>query len=228
MAGFIYLTRRISAFGFIKKLSKDKKVLKYAISAGLIVLTGGIIWLIWDWINAIICLLHLVIFWLLCDLFVFIGKKISKKQASKCLAGFIAVPLTVVYLAVGWYLCSNVWETDYTLKTDKKSGDIRIVQFADSHVGTTFHGDGFAKYMEEIQKLDPDVVLITGDFVDDDTSKEDMIQCCAVCISWEKRQRCFVPTRRCWCPIWRQAVRWQTVVRQTNSVSLSKSIPDIR
>lgn len=141
-------------------------------------LTGGIIWLIWDWINTIICLLHLVIFWLLCDLFVFIGKKISKKQASKCLAGFIAVPLTVVYLAVGWYLCNNVWETDYTLKTDKKSGDIRIVQFADSHVGTTFHGDGFAKYMEEIQKLDPDVVLITGDFVDDDTSKEDMIQCC--------------------------------------------------
>ncbi len=53
VAGFIYLTRRISAFGFIKKLSKDKKVLKYAISAGLIVLTGGIIWLIWDWINAI-------------------------------------------------------------------------------------------------------------------------------------------------------------------------------
>ena len=147
VAGFIYLTRRISAFGFIKKLSKDKKVLKYAISAGLIVLTGGIIWLIWDWINAIICLLHLVIFWLLCDLFVFIGKKISKKQASKCLAGFIAVPLTMVYLAVGWYLCNNVWETDYTLKTDKKSGDIRIVQFADSHVGTTFHGDGFAKYM---------------------------------------------------------------------------------
>lgn len=43
VAGFIYLTRRISAFGFIKKLSKDKKVLKYAISAGLIVLTGGII-----------------------------------------------------------------------------------------------------------------------------------------------------------------------------------------
>ena len=82
VAGFIYLTRRISAFGFIKKLSKDKKVLKYVISAGLIVLTGGIIWLIWDWINAIICLLHLVIFWLLCALFVFIGKKISKKQAG--------------------------------------------------------------------------------------------------------------------------------------------------
>ena len=38
----------------------------------------------------------------------------------------------------------------------------------------------------------------------------------------------FVPTRRYWCPIWQQAVRWQTVVRQTNSVSLSKSIPDIR
>ena len=62
VAGFIYVTRRISAFGFIKKLSKDKKILKYAISAGFIVLTGGIIWLVWDGINAIICLLHLVIF----------------------------------------------------------------------------------------------------------------------------------------------------------------------
>ena len=29
-----------------------------------------------------------------------------------------------------------------------------------------------------MQKLNPDVVLITGDFVDDDTSKEDMIKAC--------------------------------------------------
>ena len=32
--------------------------------------------------------------------------------------------------------------------------------------------------MKEIQDLNPDVVLIAGDYVDDDTSKEDMIRCC--------------------------------------------------
>ena len=43
-------------------------------------------------------------------------KEDIKETGKQCLAGFIAVPLTVVYLAVGWYLCNNVWETDYTLK----------------------------------------------------------------------------------------------------------------
>lgn len=68
-----------------------------------------------------------------------------------------------------------MWEKDYTIETDKSVGDLRVVMFADSHVGTTFHGEGFAQHMKEIQDLNPDVVLIAGDYVDDDTSKEDMI-----------------------------------------------------
>lgn len=57
-------------------------------------------------------------------------------------------------------------------------GSLRIIQFADSHIGTTFDGKGLEKYVDEMQALNPDVVLITGDFVDDDTSKEDMIHAC--------------------------------------------------
>ena len=49
--------------------------------------------------------------------------------------------------------------------------------FSDSHVGTTFHGKGFEEHMKTIEAQNPDVVLIVGDFVDDDTSKEDMVQC---------------------------------------------------
>lgn len=49
---------------------------------------------------------------------------------------------------------------------------------SDSHTGTTFHGEGFAEHMKDIQKQNPDIVLIVGDFVDDDTTKEDMIACC--------------------------------------------------
>lgn len=33
--------------------------------------------------------------------------------------------------------------------------------------------------MKTIEAQNPDVVLIVGDFVDDDTTKEDMIRCCA-------------------------------------------------
>lgn len=46
---------------------------------------------------------------------------------------------------------------------------------ADSHLGTTFDADGFDKYLQEILKSKPDMLLITGDFVDDGTSKEDMV-----------------------------------------------------
>ena len=38
----------------------------------------------------------------------------------------------------------------------------------------------------------------------------------------------FVRIRKCWFLIWQPVVRWRTVVRRTSSVSLSKSIPDIR
>ena len=44
--------------------------------------------------------------------------------------------------------------------------------FSDSHTGTTFHGEGFVEHMKTIEAQNPDVVLIVGDFVDDDTTKE--------------------------------------------------------
>ena len=50
--------------------------------------------------------------------------------------------------------------------------------FSDSHIGTTFHGEGFVQHVKEIEAQNPDVLLIAGDFVDDDTTKEDMIRCC--------------------------------------------------
>lgn len=93
-------------------------------------------------------------------------------------AGAVALVFTIGYLGSGWYLAHHVWETDYQIQTDKEVGSLRVAVFADSHVGTTFHGEGFAEHMKTIEEQHPDVVLIVGDFVDDDTTKEDMIACC--------------------------------------------------
>lgn len=177
-AAVIYLINKISKFGFIKKLSKDSKKLGYLFSAILTAAVAAVIWLLIGSVNAIICILHLVIFWLIFDLVFFIIKKADKKEFKRDLRGYFALGTTIIYLSVGWYLAYNVWETDYSIKTDKAVGNIKIVQIADSHVGTTFDGNGFAEHIKEIQKLEPDVVLITGDFVDDDTTKENMILSC--------------------------------------------------
>lgn len=98
--------------------------------------------------------------------------------ADRKLPVFLPIVLTAGYLICGWFLANHVWEVPYTLHTEKQTGTLRVVQFADSHVGTTFDGKGLEKYVEEMQQTNPDVVVITGDFVDDDTSKQNMIDAC--------------------------------------------------
>lgn len=128
--------------------------------------------------NAIVCILHLIIFWLISDGIFTLIKKRRKKSLKRYYAGAVALVFTIGYLGSGWYLAHHVWETDYQIQTDKEVGSLRVAVFADSHVGTTFHGEGFAEHMKTIEEQHPDVVLIVGDFVDDDTTKEDMIACC--------------------------------------------------
>ena len=76
-----------------------------------------------------------------------------------------------------YYLGNHVIETHYVVYTKKDIGldNFRIVQVSDSHLGTTMDGKEFSQYMENINKLNPDIVVITGDFIDDDTPYEYMI-----------------------------------------------------
>ena len=177
-AGIIYLISRIGKFGFLNKITKGKKWLRILISAVLVCGITVILWVAWGSMNAIVCIMHLIIFWLISDGIFALIKKRRKRSLKRYYAGAVALVFTIGYLGSGWYLAHHVWETDYQIQTDKEVGSLRVAVFADSHVGTTFHGEGFAEHMKTIEEQHPDVVLIVGDFVDDDTTKEDMIACC--------------------------------------------------
>lgn len=176
----IYLSSRFYRFSYAVKIAGAHKKLRIVVSVIPVILIIAVSWIVLGSMNAIIIMLHLLGIWLICDLLSFIWKKIRKKEqtAKHYYAGVAAIVITVVYLAAGWYLAHHVWETQYTVSTDKKVGELRVVQLADSHVGTTFDGKGFAKQVRRMQKTNPDVVVVTGDFVDDDTTKEDMIASC--------------------------------------------------
>lgn len=176
--GFLYLVSRFHKLRLVEKISKGNKKTKIAVSILTVILLVVVLCFMMGFINAVVCLLHLVVFWLLCDLFFVVLKKLGIGLFKYDYIGILAIAVTVMYLSVGWFLAHHVWQTHYTIETDKKVGSLRIIQFADSHVGTTFDGRGLEKYVDEMQALNPDVVLITGDFVDDDTSKEDMIHAC--------------------------------------------------
>lgn len=177
-AGIIYLINRIGKFGFLNKITKGKKWLRILISAVLVCGITVILWVALGSMNAIVCIMHLIIFWLISDGIFALIKKRRKRSLKRYYAGAVALVFTIGYLGSGWYLAHHVWETDYQIQTDKEVGSLRVAVFADSHVGTTFHGEGFAEHMKTIEEQHPDVVLIVGDFVDDDTTKEDMIACC--------------------------------------------------
>lgn len=168
LAGMVYLIFCVRRLGFVTKLTHGSKAAAWAVGAAVVALPTAVIWLAWGYINALIVLLHIA-------LFVLLAKLIFKKFRF---AGTVALVLAVVYLAVGYVQANNVWQKDYTVTTDKAVGTLRVALIADSHVGTTFDGEGLAPYIEEINKQDPDIVVVTGDFVDEDTSRDDMVAAC--------------------------------------------------
>lgn len=86
--------------------------------------------------------------------------------------------MTVLYLGVGWIQANCVWQTNYSVTTTKSVGTLRIALLTDAHIGTTFDGAEFADHLARIQEQKPDILVIVGDFVDEDTSKEDMLAAC--------------------------------------------------
>ncbi len=179
-----YPVRCFLKFSFLDKITK-KKILKIIICfiPLLIILT------VFDLVNAIIIILHLGIFLFLILLFMYLYEKILKKDLSKRmffkklttidLRNIIAVILTIIYLGIGAYLNYHVFETKYTIYTEKDLNNFRILMISDSHVGTTFDGEGFYKHIKKLSKIDTDIFVIVGDFVDDDTTYEDMVKACS-------------------------------------------------
>lgn len=186
-----YTATRFSRFGFVRRISGGRRFRGFLI--GLLILAAVFVplYFIIGYMNTAVILLHLAIFFLLCEFAAFIVKIIRKKPAKRYYAGVCAILITVAYFAAGAYFAFGVWEKDYAVSSEKLGCSLRVAMFADSHVGATFDGDGFARHLAEIQKTQPDLLIIAGDFVDDDTTHEDMVKCCEALGRFESRYGVF-------------------------------------
>lgn len=129
-----------------------------------------------DMVNAIVVDMHLIVIIAIIMFIAFIIKKLAKKEISEYIILTIGIVITTIVMVRGYYLAHHIVETNYTIYTEKELGmdNFRIIQISDSHIGTTMNGKEFSKYMENINKLNPDIVVITGDFIDDNTTYSDM------------------------------------------------------
>ena len=174
--GSVYVSIAVSRFGLIKKL--DKRWMRALTSFGIVAICFAIVTFTMSFVNAVIVFLHAIFFFLIFGAVFRIIKRIRKKEFRFCLQGWLAIVTLIIYLIVAYWLCHNVWRTEYIFHTDKNISPVRIAMFADSHIGAVFDGDGFAERLEDIKAESPDIVLIPGDYVDDWSNREDMARAC--------------------------------------------------
>lgn len=171
----VFLWRHIGKFKTVKKLANGKKWKKRLIT--FVPFAAILIYIIMDTVTAIISVTHLVIIWLVVE-FIFKLLPFFKELRKKVyIEGGIALTITTVYLVIAYIIAVTVVPVDYKIDSDKVNDGkkLRVVMFADSHIGSTFDGEKLAEYIHDMGKLNPDILVIVGDYVDDDSKKVDML-----------------------------------------------------
>ena len=178
LAGLAYMVWLVSRLPFIVKLSKGSGKLGALLAFLLIAVLCGLCRVFFSTTNVIVIFLHFLVFYLVSVLIGWIMKRAGRKPAGKGLREAVTFIVCLLYLCVAYYLDYSLVATNYEYDTDKEIRPLKIAMIADSHIGTTFNGDGFAKRLKMIEVQKPDILLIAGDYVDDSTSREDMVRAC--------------------------------------------------
>ncbi len=177
-AGVFYMVGCIGRFDAVKRIAGSRKWTRRLVSFGILAVCFAAAAVLFSPVNAIVIFLHVTVFFLLFGIAVRIAERLRGKKSAVNWQGWLALGFSVVYLSVAYVLCSHVWQTNYQLRTEKDLGTLRIALIADSHIGTTFDGEGFAGHLRTIEQQHPDLLVVAGDFVDDGTGKEDMLRAC--------------------------------------------------
>ena len=174
----VFLVSRFHRVSFVRALGERSRLLSWLAACAPVACLG--LFALINVSTLAIVLMHLALIWGLCALGAGILGKVRGRKVSYDRRALAAVLLTAVYLGVGWFMAHHVFETHYTFHTGKDLGAdrLRIVEIADAHLGITLDGADFARQMERVQAAEPDAVVIVGDFVDDDSAADDMLEAC--------------------------------------------------
>ncbi len=87
-------------------------------------------------------------------------------------SGALAVLLTALLLTYGYFNLMNVQKTSYTVETDKSIRDngYRVALLSDIHYGVSIDKSALYEMCDEISREEPDIVILCGDIVDNDTT----------------------------------------------------------
>ena len=172
-----YLISRFHRFRCLERLGEKHKLLSWILAAvpvAAILSCGYFI----NLYTMPVVLIYFMLIWLLCDLTAWIIRKCRKRERTRNYAGGAALLLTLAVFCIGWYYAHTVYRTAYSFRNDKTDERLHAVMLADSHLSLTLDGEKFSALCDRIRQEKPDVVLICGDFVDDESKKSDLLAAC--------------------------------------------------
>ena len=129
-------------------------------------------WIGFHWFGLFI---YLLMYFLLSESTIFIIHffiKDEKFNRIKVIAGITAVSLALLTAGYGLYNARNIKTVTYSVNTDSGlKEELNLVLLTDIHLGAVGAEDRIEETVQNINKLNPDIVCISGDIFDGDISK---------------------------------------------------------
>lgn len=184
--GIVSVLGAIYLYFFVKRIfatfGADVKTRKLRIISGVIALILGACSVnLFSFFG--VALLHFVVMALFVQLANFIIKKLAKEKYNSLKiwkkaygSGVIALAVTLSLMIGGYINLHNVVATEYTVATDKdiREEGYRVALLSDIHFGVSIDYGEMLEVCAEISAKEPDMVILCGDIVDNDTSREEM------------------------------------------------------
>lgn len=122
--------------------------------------------------------LHMFAFGILFDLLYWVIKKLRRKsmKIDKIYqVGILPILCTVIILGYGYWNMAQVSCVSYTIQTEKAiHQSYRVALITDLHFGNTMDQAKLNQYCQQISSKNPDIVLLGGDIVDEQSTYQQM------------------------------------------------------
>lgn len=171
-----YFMGRIVNLILKNKSSKFNKILSIVLAVALVI-SAIALYGVWS-----VEVIYVLVFSILMDILYFIICKVSGKKIKTCeviyRSGIIPILIGTILTSYGYYNMHRVVETDYTIDTGKdiRSEGYKVAFISDLHFGMNMDEKQLEKYCEDIEAQNPDMVILGGDIVDENTSRKGMYE----------------------------------------------------
>ena len=172
MVYFFFYIRRMVRFWFHPTWKWWHTTLIIAVCIGIGLISSNM------FTSGIVVVMHLFLISVMTDILHAVLRKFKQLHWWPKLyrSGILPIAATVAVLIYAYWNMHNVVQTDYTIYTEKeiRPEGYQIIYISDLHFGISFDLEQLQEYAKQIAKLQPDMVVLGGDIVDEGTTLEAM------------------------------------------------------